>query len=504
MNSYGRHSYQDGTIKQKFKDSTMKCVIFFLLLVNFAFARDFNPVSGNAEQSPYSQIVVDSLWEQLGHPMPAPIPIREKTVTPEPSPEPTPEPTNPDLAPLKKPEKVTFQGNKVEPKKDGPLKINKVNNKIKTVNGSTDKKDPLAKFRNKNESGNSKIQEMLRKNRSKIRDQQAQADQAAKEPQKEESLYDLRNKGLNKMKKQVSDTYSAWNKQLKETYARWNKQKKIYVKNIPHYKEATFSFESAAGLSDGGKKSKIGKPLSKAVSDQFHIIPGSLDVKMKDQGRRPTCAAFAGVRAIETLIQGHGREVDLSEQYFYWLSKPRCQSSPCGTKGSWVANAYKKSKQSRSPNIPGDNTCPYKDKTENGNETQIPLRPTCSQGIAKVTGYRNLDTIDEIYRSISENRPVVGGFKLSPNFYKTEGLITLRDSYISGKTDSHAAGHALLIVGHMQLPQQLHAEEGKICFIVANSWGEGWGKGGFGCLTEKWVQNYQIPNAFMSLDGVSM
>lgn len=486
----------------------MKCVIFLLLLSTSAFARNFNPVNGNPEQSGYSQIVVDSLWEQLGHPIPAPIPVRQDTITPEPSPtpEPTPkpEPVKPNTSPLKKPSKVTFPGKKVAPKKDGPLKIDTVKNKINTVNGDTTKKDPLAKYRNKNESGNSKIQEMLRKNRNKIRDRQAQAEREAGQPKKEESLYDLRNKGLNKMKKQVAKTYSNWQQQLKETYARWAKQKKVYVKKIPQYKEATFSFESAAGLKSSNKKSKIGKPLSKASKEQFHIIPGALDVKMKDQGRRPTCAAFAGVRAIETLVQGHGKEIDLSEQYFYWLSKPRCQSAPCSQRGSWVANAYKKSKRSKTPNIPGDNACPYKSKSVNGNETQIPLRPTCSQGIAKVTGYRSLDTIDEIYRSVNENRPVVGGFKLSPNFYKTDGLVTLRDSYVSGKTDSHAAGHALLVIGHMQLPKQLHKDEGKICFIVANSWGEGWGKGGFGCLTEKWVQNYQIPNAFMSLDGVSM
>lgn len=485
----------------------LRAILLFFIPITL-FAKNYDAMDFQPEPSGYSQIVVDSLWEQLGHKTPAPIPVREKVVDPTPSPEPTPEPkpeptpVKPDHSPLKKPDTVVFPGKKVEPKKDQPLKIDTVKNKIKTVNGDTTKKDPLAKYRKGKTSGNSKIQEMLRKNRNKIRDRQAQEDAKNKMTDKEESLQDLRNKGLTKLKKQVANTYSNWQKQVKETYARWAKKRKVYEKKIPEYKEATFSFESAAGL--GSSKSKIKKPLSKAVKEKFHIIPGALDVKMKDQGRRPTCAAFAGVRAIETILQGHGKEVDLSEQFFYWLSKPRCQSSPCSQRGSWVANAYKRSKKSSRPNIPADNACPYQSKTVNGNETQIPLRPTCQQGIARVRNYRSLDAIDEIYRAINRNEPIVGGFKLSPNFYKTEGLITLRDSYISGKTDSHAAGHALLIIGHMQLPKELHQSEGKLCFIVANSWGEGWGKGGFGCLTEKWVQNYQIPNAFMSLSGVQL
>lgn len=343
---------------------------------------------------------------------------------------------------------------------------------------------------------------MLRKNRNKIRERQAQENVNNKESKKEESLQELRNKGLSQLKKRVSQTYSSWQKQLKETYARWAKKRKTYVKKIPEYKEATYSLETAAGLVSG--KSKLKKSLTKAVKEKYHIIPGALDVKMKDQGRRPTCAAFAGVRAIETILQGHGKEIDLSEQFFYWLSKPRCQSHPCSQRGSWVANAYKRSKKSVHPNIPGDRDCPYGNKTINGNETQIPLMQSCQQGVVKVKKYRPLDTVDEIYRAINQNEPIVGGFKLSPNFYKTEGLVALRDSYISGDTDSHAAGHALLIIGHMQLPKELQEDEGKICFVVANSWGEGWGKGGFGCLTEKWVQKYSIPNAFMSLSGVQM
>lgn len=489
-------------------------LIILFLFSNQVFAASYNPINkAVSSQSEYSQIVVDSLWEQLGHAEPAPIPVRKETKRlPEPTPDVSPEPAKKEIVKidpskkgkLKPPSKVTFPDNKKEPKKKGPLKIDGHTGKIDGHAGKLNRdKDPLAKYRNKNQSGNNKIQEMLKRNREKLKQRQANEKQIANNSKKEESLQDLRNKGLNQLKKQVNTTYKNWQEQVKETYRRWAKQKKVYEKKIPQYKEATFEFGSALGSSKNAK-SKMSKPMTSAVKDEYHIIPGSLDVPIRDQGRRPTCAAFAGVRAIETLLMGHDVETDLSEQWFYWSSKPRCQSSPCNQRGSWISNAYKNSKRSSSPDIPLDQACPYQSTSVSGNETQIPLRPSCRQGVAKVNGYSQLDSITEVYQSISKNRPVVGGFKLSPNFYKTNGLVTLRDSYTSGATDSHAAGHALLVIGHMQLPKEMHSKEGKFCLIVANSWGEGWGKGGFGCLTEKWVQNYSIPNAFMSLNGVKM
>ena len=70
--------------------------------------------------------------------------------------------------------------------------------------------------------------------------------------------------------------------------------------------------------------------------------------------------------------------------------------------------------------------------------------------------------------------------------------------------DSHSAGHALLLIGYMKLPKSMHDSEGDICFITANSWGEGWGRGGFGCLTENWIKNYRVDNAFIALNKIEV
>ena len=306
---------------------------------------------------------------------------------------------------------------------------------------------------------------------------------------------------MSKLKKKNLKTYSNWKSQVQKTYQRWANARQEYIKKVPQYKEATFEFVESNYKSYS--KEKLNKPLSKAISSDYHLIPGSVDLPIRDQGRRPTCAAFTGVRAIETLINGTGKEVDLSEQYFYWASKPRCQQFPCSRRGSWVVKGFNRSAESYKPDIPLDSECSYKKAAVNGNETQTPLDRSCKRGVAQVGAYRSLYTIDDVYASLSNNSPIIAGFKLSPNFYKTKGLVTYKESIKKGSMDSHAGGHALLLIGHMKLPPQLHQQEGKLCFIVANSWGEGWGRGGFGCLTERWMQAYRVDNPFIALDRVS-
>ena len=124
----------------------------FLAISSLSFAQDFPAISGPGEMSDYSQIVVDSIWEQLGHPAPAPIPVRKEVVDngPDLSPD-----TNPDMNPdypskkdgvdyeidkvdknkinktLKRPTTVKFDDKKkVVKKEDGPLKIDRLDKKI--------------------------------------------------------------------------------------------------------------------------------------------------------------------------------------------------------------------------------------------------------------------------------------------------------------------------------------------------------------------------------------
>ena len=95
----------------------------------------------------------------------------------------------------------------------------------------------------------------------------------------------------------------------------------------------------------------LAQPISKA---QFfwHAVPSAFSVPIKDQGDRGTCAAFAAIRTIEVLLAQNGRQLNLSEQYFYWASRPECRASPCGTKGSWAEAGFEFSIAQEALDIP--------------------------------------------------------------------------------------------------------------------------------------------------------
>ena len=119
------------------------------------------------------------------------------------------------------------------------------------------------------------------------------------------------------------------------------------------------------------------------------------------------------------------------------------------------------------------------------------MRQGCHQdGISKVVEYENFNTIDELPSFLDNNHPVVGGFTLSPGYYKTKAFLSISDDYKFGKTDSHEGGHAFNIIGYLDLPKSLHSKEGKRCYIAANSWGDGWGSGGHTCISETWLKKH--------------
>jgi hypothetical protein len=170
-----------------------------------------------------------------------------------------------------------------------------------------------------------------------------------------------------------------WNDFVSSYYENWKKERAAYLANLVAYKAGLVNIE----IDDRFKiKKKMGgstKPLDKDI----HVISASLDVPVRDQAQRGTCASFTGSRVMEILLKQNGVEADLSEQYFYWSSKPKCQMSKCKEGGSWFFEGYEYSVKSPSPNIPLEKDCPYNPKPVNGNDTQIPLQDGCTRGFAR-------------------------------------------------------------------------------------------------------------------------
>lgn len=295
---------------------------------------------------------------------------------------------------------------------------------------------------------------------------------------------------LEKWKAEERNTLNQWKKDTEAQLNNWKREQAIFLGRIKVYKENTFVIPAP-------KEKIVEKKIPVEAVPQVHIVNGTFKVPMKDQSSRPTCVAFAGIRALEIILAQNELNHDLSEQYLYWAGKPSCQTSPCSEKGSWVREAYRFSNKQQSVDIPEESNCAYKSESVDKNETQIPMADTCKSGVAKVSSFKEVKTIADVVESVKRDVPVVIAAKLSENFYKNKGLITLADSTNAG-TDIHALGHAFLAVGVMELPKKLKASEGDFCIVVANSWGKGWGAGGYSCITQKWFEKFRQPSAFIA------
>jgi C1A family cysteine protease len=352
--------------------------------------------------------------------------------------------------------------------------------------------------------GQKLIEEAKAKNRAIL---QAKNEGAKTKENTDEGMSDLdklkmeHQKGLDEMKSEADKNLSDWKDEIRKQREIWKDQQDIFYGRIKVYKENTFVLPV--------KKEKIVETkladikMVEKLPEHF-VVANAFDVAVRDQVGRPTCAAFAGVRAIDILLAQNNLKKETSTQYLYWASKPKCHSSPCSEKGSWVTAGFNYSKNQMKPDIPLEKKCKYKIESLPTNETQLPLPVECKEGIVKIEAYEEVKTLSDVVLNLKKNYPVIMGAKLSGNFYQNEGLVTLADSKknFGIKLDGHAQGHAFVAVGFHELPLKLKASEGDYCLIIANSWGEGFGSGGYACLTENWLKQFRIPAPFIAVTKV--
>lgn len=288
-------------------------------------------------------------------------------------------------------------------------------------------------------------------------------------------------------------------KSIDEFIKKYNKARSIYNDNKKIY------IKSLTDIPHDYKEEIIIKEIKEKITLDKKIIRGAFDVKIKDQGERPTCSAFAAIHALEILLYQKGYSKDLSEQYFYWSSKPKCQKNLCSKGGSWVGHGIERSNQSSSPNIPLEKSCPYKTIDSQDNDTQIPLRPGCFEGYVKVKKYEVTRNLNDIINALNKDQPVIAGTKLDGTFFDNKGTVfkhhKAKENY---GTNKHSKGHAYTIIGYLKLPKKIHHLEGKVCFLVANSWNIGWGLGGRACVAQKWIESHLNKSPFIIVQNIKI
>ena len=175
---------------------------------------------------------------------------------------------------------------------------------------------------------------------------------------------------------------------------------------------------------------------------------------IRNQGSCGSCWSFAAQASIADALALHGKgQLDLSEQ---WMVA--CDKQSDGCNGGWYHSAF--ALVMREGDVL-EKDMPYKGKDM--------ACPASLPHIYKVNGYKALSTgvasVEQIKQAIYQYGPVAVAVSASGDFQR----------YKSGIYNGPARGpinHAVNIVGWDETVRPAH-------WIMRNSWGTGWGEGGF-------------------------
>ncbi len=225
-----------------------------------------------------------------------------------------------------------------------------------------------------------------------------------------------------------------------------------------------------------------------------------LELNVKNQGARPSCAVFAVVSALEFQnAQLTGQSERFSEEYLIWATDKTlhravsnlkaetkdddaltAQSVEPGDEGfalSEVVTAL------RAYGIPRQSAMPYSFARTMATSDPPPevineARTRQRVSVIALPGRDQATRIANLVQALNEGVPVTVGLLWPP-------WATSRSGYLSAQRPMPGGGHAVTIVGY---ENKTGAIEGTV-FIFKNSWGMHWGEGGYGRATYAYLMN---------------
>jgi C1A family cysteine protease len=189
---------------------------------------------------------------------------------------------------------------------------------------------------------------------------------------------------------------------------------------------------------------------------------------IRDQRRRPTCMAFS---ASDAHAMAHSKPMsDLSVEYAHYSACKRMTTfaPQNATTVTAMLNAIRLDGQPPEAEWPYMATLPV--------DISGYLPPANTKGIVKYAG-EELTTFDLADESLRNGTPVIMAIALSRSFYGLQG-----NSVLPADPDLKIAGyHAVLSVG-------MFSSTSGDGYLIRNSWGAGWGLGGYGLITRAYLE----------------
>jgi C1A family cysteine protease len=225
----------------------------------------------------------------------------------------------------------------------------------------------------------------------------------------------------------------------------------------------------AAHAVDGNAARAVGAPLS---FDLRNVNGVNYTTPIRDQGGCGSCVAFGTVATMEGVTRftrgNPGLPIDYSEaQLFYCWGK--AAGATCGT--GWMPDQALTACQNNG--ITFEDYFPYTAGDQN-----CTVNPDWPNKLAKVTGWQNITgNIAAMKQYISTYGAIDACFVVYQDFFSYGGGVY---RHVTGAA---VGGHCVSLVGY---------DDSQSCWIAKNSWGTGWGEGGYfrirygECALETW------------------
>jgi C1A family cysteine protease len=243
---------------------------------------------------------------------------------------------------------------------------------------------------------------------------------------------------------------------------------------------------------------RFGQPA--AVQAEVDLRPKffQLELGVKNQGRRPSCAVFAIVSALEfQSAEAAGRVEKFSEEYLSWAVRKTVQRLPvAGNMGADAATEAKDDTDDgfalsevvaalRAYGIPRQSSMPNTFGSRIGAIEEPPAAiiaeaRTHQKVFVHLLPGRDAPTrLNNLVQALNAGVPVAVGMAW-PNYR------SIHNGYLSGQRPMANSGHAVTLVGYKSATGRIE----DAVFIFKNSWGADWGQGGYGTVTYGYLLNY--------------
>ncbi len=241
-------------------------------------------------------------------------------------------------------------------------------------------------------------------------------------------------------------------------------------------------------------KSKFEKAF-RAFGQPAKISPDGVDLRSrfrelglyaKDQGRRPSCAVFAVVSAMEFIHAENTGEVDkFSEEYLIWatlksINRPIVLSMRTGEDEDTGFALTEVVTALRSYGIPRHESMPNT-MGRSMNKVMVPSEEVIAEARARtqgsvhhVPGRDNPTRLNNIVQALNVGLPITIGTAW-PQFQNARAALL--------DTQNPSYSHAVTFVGYRSPTGRLE----DTIFIFKNSWGPAWGANGYGYASYRYL-----------------